>query len=273
MKLFHDNQLIRSDFRSPQPHDEKIQKKFQETTQIAAISRALKIPYEEVIRCITMNNLAIPWQPKARNQEGKYRGRIGEIAFLAMFDALDMNDIEPNHPDYDFEYLNSLVEVKSTSPKDGAKGSAKLTQGTAPDVYLIFRFNNMGVLKKAYLLPVDVIQFRPKGVPKNIVIHDNQWSNRFEIPLEELGTFFKIKRYYQCYFKNPPEAIPAGIERGNEVFDKLSKFLTFNNELSVDSLFTSEYKWWLNLFTARIYYVRWFNQSPKWTWSKIPTLK
>ncbi|EGR1176464.1 TPA: hypothetical protein ACMDP6_004480 [Vibrio parahaemolyticus] len=266
LELLPDKNLIREDFRTSLYNDETILDKLRETSQISAVSRALGIPYDEVIKCATRHNVAIPWQPKARNQEGKYRGRIGEILFLAMFDAVDMNDIEPNHPDYDFEYMNALVEIKSTSPKDGYKGSAKLTQGAAPDVYLVFRFNNMGVLRNAYLLPVNVIMFRPKGIPKNITIDKNQWCSRFEIPLHDLEVFFKINKYYQNYFKNPPIATPPGVESKSQAFDKLSEFLTSDNKLSVDSLFSNGYKWWLNMFSARVYYVRYFGRNPEWSW-------
>ncbi|ENI8058759.1 hypothetical protein ABZX01_004453 [Vibrio vulnificus] len=273
LNLFPDAGLIRSSFRTPQHYDRDIQQKFRETTNISEVAKSLRIPYDEVIKWATMNNLAIPWQPKVRNQEGKYRGRIGEIAFLAMFDALDMNDIEPNHPDYDFEYMNSLVEVKSTSPKEGSKGSAKLTQGSAPDVYLIFKFNNMGVLKNAYLLPVDVIKYRPKGIPKTVTVFENQWISRFEILFSDLEIFFMIHNYYQNYFKNPPVPLPTNtrFESKNDLFFKLSEFMTFENELSVNSLFYNDFKWWLNLFTAQIYYVRNFHSLPVWTWESKPT--
>ncbi|EKO5150657.1 hypothetical protein KW410_00110 [Vibrio fluvialis] len=275
LDLLPDASLIRPEFRKPKSYDNQIQNKFGETTRISEIARALKVPYEEIIKWATMNNKAIPWQPKEGNQEGKYRGRIGEIVFSAMFDALDMNDIEPNHPGYDFEYLSSLVEIKSTSPKDGAKGSAKLTQGDIPDVYLVFRFNNMGVLRNAYLLPVCIIKHRPKGIPQKVTVFENQWISNFEVPFSDLDTFFQIYNYYRRYFQMPPTALPTNskIESKQDVSEKLSNFLTFTQELSVNSLFSNKGHWWLNMFTAQVYYVRRFGCLPKWTWERVITYR
>ncbi|MEZ8190627.1 hypothetical protein AB4232_22490 [Vibrio sp. 10N.286.46.A8] len=272
--LFLRPDLIRDDFRQPQKYDVAIETEFKLTTAISDVVRGVrivndearrkKVTYEDVIQWAVSQNRGLPRQPSGK--EGKFRGRIGEVAFNAMFDGLDMNEIEPNHPGWDFEYKNSLVEIKSTSPEDGKNGTAKLSQGDSPDVYLIFLFSSSGTIRSAYLLPVDIVKCRKKGIPKGVKINDSQWVSQFEISLDDLGMYFDIRHYYRNYFLKDPIAIPRGILNKAENHKKLSKYLNSNQRLNVTSLFNIESKWWLSLFSAQIHYVRHFGHSPVWEW-------
>ncbi len=266
-QLLRDPSLIRTDFREPQDYDSKVLALFNKTTDISVVARDSRVSFKNIIRLVISENKAIPWQPiKPVNKEGKFRGVIGEILFNGFFDALDTNDIEPNHRGWDFEYNNCLIEIKSTAPKGGKKGSAKLTQGELPDVYVIFKFDNAGALKNVYALPVRLLKQRPKGIPKNVKIDKSQWISKFEVKVEDLGAFFHTFYYYRKFLKVPISYTKYDVERCKPISIDINFHITFAGYLAVNSIYRYKHQWWLTYFRLECLYKCEFNSEPNWDW-------
>ncbi|MCG3737887.1 hypothetical protein EXA20_16050 [Vibrio cincinnatiensis] len=271
--LLEDPSLIRSNFRYPCSYDEKVMSFFRDTTDISVVARKSGVPFKEVIQLVISQNKAIPRQPKTPDdKEGKFRGEIGQQLFFALFDAIDTNDIEPNHPGWDFEYQSCLVEVKSTAPAGGQKGNANLTQGDSPDLYVIFKFDSAGVLKNTYVLPVSLISQRPNGIPSGIKISDSQWVTRFEVKIGRLQSLFQVFNYYKPFLSKSSSYSFEDIIRCQPVSVVEENHQTFSGELSVDSLFRYQHQdWWLTYFRLESWFKCVYKFSPCWDWNNSIT--
>lgn len=269
--LLDDQFLIRHDFRVPQSYDFKVEYQFTKTTDISEVARKTGVHHKDVVDWAVSNNLGLPQQPqKPRDKERKFRGVIGESLFSALLDSQNMNDIEPDHPGWDFEYKGCKVEVKSTAPKDILKGGAQLSQGEAPDVYVVFKFNNVGKVVSAYLLPVVLMKGRKNGVPKTLTIGPTQWSSHFEVELGDLEDFFKAFNHYkEIYFPNPRrDEYISWLKKPITI--RLSKVMDPTNRLKVSSLFGNHHKWWENFLWIQAKFIYEFNHDAEWVWDVLP---
>lgn len=254
---------LNPDFTSKYQYNEKLTVDGKSVVNIPNVAKETKVKNTTIIKHAIANNIAIPRQPM--KQEGKIRGKSGEYLFQALIaGSIDMNDIELDHDGWDFEdeYSGCRVEVKTTAPQDGHAGNANLSQGDKPDVYVIFKFNNVGKFRSAYLVPVDVMKARTGKVPSTIKINSGSWVNNFEISLRDLQLFFELAHFYSYIYKDirfsEQNRAPYTLERlecgcGNKHFD-------------VNHLFSYPEKWWRIYIRLRASTA--FYRAPTfWCWS------
>ncbi|MCG6264757.1 hypothetical protein K6U64_17060 [Vibrio vulnificus] len=248
---------LNPDFTAKYKYNEKLTAYGNPVVNIPNVARVTGVANTSIIGFAITNNIAISRQPK--KQEGKIRGKLGEYLFLALIDgAIDMNDIEFDHDGWDFEIKHSglRVEVKTTAPEGGSPGNANLSQGDKPDVYVIFKFNNVGRFISAYLVPVDVMKARSGKVPSTIKIKQGSWVNDFEISLRDLQSFFTLANFFQ-YFDF------FGVKSSSLLRCSLCECQ--NGQIDVKKLFVRTEEWWrryLRLRASAAYH----QKSLNWCW-------
>ncbi|GHX96928.1 hypothetical protein VCSRO67_3556 [Vibrio cholerae] len=194
---------LNSDFTSKYKYHEKLTVDGQSVVNIPLVAKNNRVSNSFIIGHAISNNIAIPRQPK--KQEGKVRGKSGELLFEALVSgAIDMNEVEFDHEGWDFEVSHSgcKVEIKTTAPEGNNAGNANLSQGDKPDIYIVFKFNNVGRFVSAYLIPVDIMKARNGNVPSGIKISEKSWVTKFEISLNDIQGFFELARIYPSIFLN-----------------------------------------------------------------------
>ncbi|HCE2579732.1 TPA: hypothetical protein NKQ43_002638 [Vibrio parahaemolyticus] len=257
---------LNPDFTSKYQYNEKLTVDGKSVVNIANVARETKVKNTTIIKHAIANNIAIPRQPK--KQEGKVRGKSGESLFQALiFGAIDMNDIVLDHDGWDFEVECSgcKVEVKTTAPQDGSSGNANLSQGDKPDVYVIFKFNNVGKFRAVYLIPVDVMKARTGKVPSSLKINKGSWVNQFEVTLGDLQHFFKLAGDYSYVYG-------ASSLNRSKVFTKAPYNLELllnivNYHFYVGNLFLNPRMWWRTYIRLRAS-VAYYGIPMHWSWSK-----
>ncbi|EJB0234282.1 hypothetical protein ACI45T_004386 [Vibrio vulnificus] len=237
---------LNPDFTAKYKYHEKLTVHGQSVVNIPLFAKNNRVPNHVIIGNAISNNIAIPRQPK--KQEGKIRGKSGELLFEALVEgSIDMNEVEFDHEGWDFEVERSgcKVEVKTTAPDGNKSGNANLSQGDKPDIYIIFKFNNTGRFSNAYLVPVDVMKARTGRVPSSLKINENSWVTRFEISLKEIQLFFELAQCYPGVFSNfnYKQHTDKVVLKYPYCLDLVSCFCR-EYSFDVNQLFVNPEKWW-----------------------------
>ncbi|EIE1275289.1 hypothetical protein [Vibrio parahaemolyticus] len=249
---------LNPDFTAKYKYNEKLTLHGNPVVNIPKVAKDTRVKNTNIIGYAIANNMAIPQQPQ--KQEGKIRGKSGELLFLALINgARDMNDIEYDHDGWDFEVEQSglRVEVKTTAPKGGASGTANLSQGDKPDLYVIFKFNNVGKFINAYLIPVDVMKGRPKKVPSTLKIAQGTWASDFEISLRDLQSFFTYANFLN-YFNYGTKS---------EFLLNWGQCDCHSSSFEVSKLFSASEAWWQRYLRLKAC-AKYHRKSISWCWCK-----